>query len=102
MYEAVAGAIADLGAAEIAVSKSQIAFRRRRGFAFVWRPGQYVTSDVPAVVSFRLAERLQSPRIKEVAHPSKNVWMHHIELRRPDEVDGELRRWLAAAYENAA
>lgn len=101
MYEAVAAAIADVGPAEVTVGKSQIAFRRRRGFAFVWRPGQYVTSDVPAVVSFRLAERLQSARVKEVTHPSKNVWMHHVELRGPDEVDGELRGWLAAAYENA-
>lgn len=43
-----------LGPMDIRVSKSQIAFRRRRGFAYLWRPGTYVRSDILLVLSLPL------------------------------------------------
>lgn len=98
VFRAVAAAIRGMGECEQRVSKSQIAFRRDRGFAYVWRPGQYVRSDVPAVLSIALPQPLESPRIKETVHPSPRVWMHHLELRRPREVDEEVRRWLSMAF----
>lgn len=102
LYRAVAGVVAQIGGeADVRVTKSQIAFRRRKGFAYVWRPGQYVTSDVPAVLSIALPQSVVSDRIKSVAHPSKNVWMHHIELRDRSQIDDEVRGWLAEAYEHA-
>ena len=101
LYTAVADAISSIGPAEVRVAKSQIAFRRRKGFAFVWRPDQYVKNDVPAVLSFGLPRELHSPRVKEIVHPAPRVWMHHIELRDQNQVDPEVRGWLAAAYENA-
>ena len=101
LYRAVAGVISSIGPAEVRVTKSQIAFRRRRGFAFVWRPGQYVRTDVPAVLSFGLPREVHSPRFKEVVHPAPGVWMHHLELRDQSQVDAEVRGWLAAAYESA-
>lgn len=101
LYRAVAGVISSIGPAEVRVTKSQVAFRRRKGFAFVWRPGQYVKTDVPAVLSFGLPREVRSPRFKEVAHPAPGVWMHHLELRDRSQVDAEVRGWLAAAYESA-
>ncbi|SHN46267.1 DUF5655 domain-containing protein [Cryptosporangium aurantiacum] len=101
LYRAVADIVDSLGPATVEVGKSQIAFRRHKGFAYVWRPGQYVKSDVPAVLSFGLPHKLESPRFKEVAHPAPRVWMHHLELRDGSELDAEVRSWLAAAYENA-
>jgi hypothetical protein len=101
LYRAVADAIRSLGPTEVRVSKAQVAFRRRKGFAFVWRPEQYVSSDVPAVLSFGLPYELHSPRIKQIVHPAPRVWMHHVELRDPMQVDAEIRGWLAAAYGNA-
>lgn len=95
---AVARAVDTLGRAEVRVSRSQVAFRRRTGFAYLWRPGQYLSSDVPAVLSIVLPRELASDRWKEVVHPASRVWMHHLELRGPDEVDDELREWLAEAY----
>ncbi|MHA7239288.1 DUF5655 domain-containing protein [Arthrobacter sp. TMS1-12-1] len=94
-------AIAGIGEASMAVTTSQVAFRRRRGFAYIWRPGQYIDSDVPAVLSIALSRELTSARVKEVAHPSATVWMHHIELHGADELDGEVLGWLAEAYANA-
>lgn len=101
LYRVVADAISSIGPFDVRVTKSQIAFRRRKGFAFVWRPHEYVNSDVPAVLSFGMPREVHSPRIKEVVHPAPRVWMHHIELRDPSQVDAEVRGWLAAAYENA-
>lgn len=90
-----------LGDVSEATTTSQVAFRRRRGFAYLWRPGQYVSSDVPLVVSVALPRELRSERIKEVAHPSRGVWMHHVELGDPAEVDDEVIGWLAEAYADA-
>ena len=98
VYRAVAGAVAALGPCEVRVSRSQIAFRRRRGFAYVWRPGQYLTSEVPAVLSVAIDRPVESSRFKQVAHPAAGVWMHHLELRDPSEVDDEVSEWLAEAW----
>lgn len=94
-------AVSTIGAASVAVTKSQLAFRRRRGFAYVWRPGQYVDSDVPAVLSIALSHEVTSDRFKSVVHPSMNVWMHHIELHDISQVDDEVCGWLADAYASA-
>lgn len=98
IHARVAGITSALGGVEERVTRSQVAFRRRRGFAYLWRPGQYVHSDVPAVLSVALPERLDSPRWKEVVHPSPSTWMHHLEVRHPDEVDDEVAGWLARAW----
>ena len=68
VYRAVAEAVSGLGECEERVSKSQVAFRRVRGFAYVWRPGQYLRSTVPAVLSIALPAQLESARIKQVVH----------------------------------
>lgn len=99
---AAVGAAVDLvGPHEVKVSRSQVAFRRRTGFAYLWRPGRYVRSAVPAVLSIALPREVASPRWKEVVHPSPHVWMHHLELRAPNEVDDDVRAWLADAYDAA-
>ena len=94
-------AVSDLGEISVRVTKSQVAFRRRKGFAYLWRPGRYLASDVPAVVSIALDHEVESERFKEVAHPAPTVWMHHLEVRDPGEVDDEVRGWLADAYAGA-
>jgi len=98
VYRSVTAAVAELGDYEERVSRSQIALRHGRGFAFVWRPGKYVRSEVPAVLSIALRRRVESPRFKEVVRPAPRVWMHHLELHSPGEVDGEVTGWLAEAY----
>jgi hypothetical protein len=101
LYRAVEDAVAAIGEAGVRVTKSQVAFRRRKGFAYVWRPGQYLKSQVPAVLSIALPHKVTSDRFKEVVHPSAKVWMHHLELTDPAEIDDEVRGWLTEAYENA-
>lgn len=90
--------VAALGEVTVRVTRSQVAFRRRRGFAWVWRPGQYVHNPVPAVLSIALPREVASERFKEVVHPSPGVWMHHLELDAPSQVDERVRGWLGEAY----
>ena len=87
-----------VGPHQVRVSRSQVALRRRKGFAYLWRPGQYLSSDVPAVLSIALPREVASPRWKEVAHPAAGIWMHHLELRTPDDVDEDVAAWLTEAY----
>jgi len=102
LYEAARGAIDACGPCEVRVSVSQIGFRRRRGFAYVWRPGRWLAHpQAPVVLSIALSRRLESTRFKQVAHPSPAIWMHHLELSAPEDVDDEARGWLAEAYEAA-
>jgi hypothetical protein len=93
--------IARLGGAEERPSKSQVVFRRRRGFVYLWVPGQYVASDVPVVVSLALATQVRSPRFKEVVQTPGGAWMHHLEVRRLADLDAEVRGWIARAYVEA-
>ncbi|GAA1729681.1 hypothetical protein GCM10009809_26580 [Isoptericola hypogeus] len=97
--------VADVTGDDVAVrtTKTQVAFRRRRGFAYVWPPwvGLRDHVDAPAVVSFALGQELASPRVKQVVHPSSRVWMHHVEVRDPGELDDEIAGWVREAYDAA-
>ncbi len=102
IFNKVAACVRDIGPADVRVSKSEIAFRRSRGFAFVWRPDKYLKpTGVPAVLSIALQRQVASSRFKSVVHPSPRVWMHHIEVRAVREVDDEVAAWLAEAYAGA-
>ena len=86
----------------VRTSRSQVAFRRRRGFAYVWRPGQHLHGKVaPAVLTVVLGRHDASPRWKEVAHPAPQHWVHHLEVRSPDDLGAEVAAWLREAWERA-
>jgi hypothetical protein len=86
----------------VRVSKSQVAFRRRRGFAYIWLPGQYLRRPgADVVLSIALRRRITSARFKEVVHPALTVWMHHLELGSVDDVDHEVEMWLLEAADDA-
>lgn len=101
-FEKVTEILDELGPYEIRVTKSQIAFRRRRGFAFIWTPGRYLTKpNTEVVLSIDLDHHDPSPRFKEVVHPAPNHWMHHLEIHDLDELDDEVTAWLAEAAHQA-
>jgi hypothetical protein len=102
IFEGVWQAIADCGHAEMRISKSQIAFRRRINFAFVWIPGMYLKSaDVPIVLTIGLPRRDDSPRWKQIVEPTPGRFTHHLELRSVAEVDREVSDWLKEAWDGA-
>ena len=81
---------------------SQVALRRRRGFAVLWRPRQYL-GDAAAelVLSLALPHPLESSRFKEVVHPSRTTWMHHLEVASVDDLDTEVIGWVLEAADAA-
>ncbi len=102
LCQVVRSAILGNGPAAERTTTSQVAFRNRRGFAYVWNPRQHLKSDVPAVLSIALPRRIDSARFKEVVHPSPAVWMHHLELVSAADVDTEVTEWLREAFEAAS
>jgi hypothetical protein len=102
LFDAVRVKILSIGEVEIRVTKSQVAFRRLRSFAWVWLPAQYLSGVVaPLVLSIDLDRFDTSPRWKEVAEPTLNHFMHHLELRREDDLDDGVLDCLREAWVKA-
>jgi len=102
LFERVRSVIEALGPAEVRVSKSQVAFWRRHGFAYVWMPDRYLSgADAEVVLSIALGRRVESSRFKQVVRPAPTQWMHHLELREVADVDDEVTAWLREAADRA-
>jgi len=103
LFQAVRAEVEAIGGASIRVTKSQIAFRRRRAFAWVWMPGRYLRGrTAPLVLTLALPWRDGSPRWKEIVEPAPGRFTHHLELNDTADIDEEVRGWLRAAWEAAA
>ena len=103
IFEALRIAVDALGPVEVRVTKSQVAFRRRRAFAWAWMPGAYLRGQVaPLVLTLPFRRRDPSPRWKEVVEPYPGRFTHHLELRSPAEIDDEVRAWLQETWTAAA
>ena len=91
-----------LGALTIEVSRSQVAFRRKHPFAYLWLPGLYLRRPGATVVlTIAVGRQIDSPRFKEVVHPSPKHWIHHLEVNHPADIDEEVVGWLREAAERA-
>ena len=102
LFDAVQQVVQAIGPVELKVSKSQVAFYHRRAFAWVWRPGQYLSGKTaPLVLTIGLRRRDGSQRWKEVVEPYPGRFTHHLELYAVLDVDDEVRGWLQEAYHSA-
>ena len=87
----------------IKVSKTQIGFFNKRGFAFVSFNPCRRAKDHPETwmtVTFGLAFRVDDPRIDVATEPYPNRWTHHVTVSRAEDMDGQLLGWIreAAAF----
>lgn len=99
IHAAIERAIDRIGPASERISKSQVAFRRRVGFAWTWLPRRYLGAQAAIIVlSIGLCRRDRSPRWKEVVEPASGRFVHHLELARVNDVDAEVRAWLKEAW----
>ena len=102
IFEAVRAALLEIGPADVRVTKSQVAFRRRTGFAFVWMPDMYLgKGEVPLVLTVGLRRRDGSRRRKQIVEPAPGRFTHHLELHLESDIDDEVRGWLREAWEQA-
>lgn len=91
--------ISDLGQVKMKITRSQIAFYRRKAFAWAWIPARYLPqAAAPLVLSLSLRRGDPSPRWKEVVQPAAGRFMHHLELYSNDQLDAQLQAWLQEAY----
>ena len=104
LFDAISREVERLGGATVHVSKSQVAFRRKKNFAVVWTPGQYLTnrSTAPLVLALSFPRRDGSSRWKEITEVGPTRFTHHLELFQKSEIDQEVRHWLQTAWEEAA
>jgi hypothetical protein len=103
IFETVRLAVEAIGHAELRIGKSQISFRRRKAFAWVWMPGRYLSGRVaPLVLTLSFRSRDGSPRWKEIIEPKPGRFTHHLELYSAADVDDQVRGWLLDAWTAAA
>ena len=103
IFDALRAAIEAFGPFDIRVTKSQVALRRSKAFAWVWVPGMYLRGQhAPLVLTLSLDKRDDSPRWKEIVEPSPGRFTHHLELRSESAIDDEVRHWLHEAWQAAA
>jgi hypothetical protein len=103
VFERVLAILRGHGPVSVRVSRSQVAFRRRRGFAYLWLPEQYLgpRSAGVVVLSFALGRADASARLKEVVRVAPTHWMHHLEIRDAAAVDDVVAAWLREAADRA-
>ena len=106
LYERLEGLILEqIPDVKIKVSKTQISFSNKRGFAFVsFNPCRKAKErpNVWMTVTFGLSYQKDSPRIDAATEPYPNRWTHHVMVGSEEEIDAELMGWLREAAEFSA
>jgi hypothetical protein len=92
--------IESLGPVKTGITKTQISFSTRTGFAWVWLPQMWIkkASENAIVLSFGLGRRIEHPHVKESNEPYPGRWMHHVVIEKQSEFDDDVREWLKEAY----
>ncbi len=102
IFDALRRATEGFGPVEIRVAKSQVAFCRKKAFAWAWTPDRYLHGQhAPLVLTLGFHYRDSSPRWKEIVEPYPGRFTHHLELYSTKDIDDEVRAWLHAAWEAA-
>ena len=91
-YDAVLKAARDLGPVGEDPKKTSIHLVRTSAFAGV------ATRKDSLILTLKASAPLTSARVERSEQASAHRWHHEVRLRRPADVDRELRQWLAAAY----
>ena len=106
LYEKLEGQIlAMIPDVKIKVTRTQISFSNKRGFAFVSFNPCRRAKERPAVwmtVSFGLGYRKEAERIDVATEPYPGRWTHHVMVGSSEEIDDELLGWIREAAEFSA
>ncbi len=101
-FEALRDMLDRIGPTQVRVSKSQVAFWRRKAVARVWIPARYLRREAaPLVLTLGFDHRIDSPRWKEVVVPAPGHFTHHLELWSLGDLDGQVHSWLEQAWREA-
>jgi hypothetical protein len=97
VFDALVAAARENGPVTINATKSRVALQVRMRFAGIDRPR---TDHLLAALL--LTRPIESERVARVEHIPPYYYVHRVRLYRPDDVDAELRAWLAEAYQVGA
>jgi hypothetical protein len=97
LFDRFVAAVRENGAVTVNATKSRIALQVRGRFAGIERP----RTDY-LVASFLLTTPIQSARLTRVEYLPPHYYVHRLRLRQPADIDAELKRWLAQAYQVGA
>src|SRR5512143_4028162 len=99
LFETLRASVDAIGTTELRVTKSQIAFYRRKAFAWVWTPGKYLRGkSAPLVLTLAFRSKNTSSRWKEIVEPAPGRFTHHLELYATNDIDDEVCDWLREAW----
>ena len=81
--------IESMGPVEVVARKTQVAFGRKRRFAWVWLPQMWIKSqaDRSITLTFSLRRRVKDRRIKESVEPYPGRFTHHAVIHRAADFD---------------
>jgi hypothetical protein len=96
VFEAYLAAACECGPVTVNATRSRVSFQVRMRFAGIEKPRR-----THLVATFVLTRRVVSERLR-VEPIAPYYYVHRVVLRVPDDVDDELRRWLAEAYQVGA
>ncbi len=100
LYEAFSTKLlAQFPGVSVRVSKTQITFQARYGFAFVSLRRMKGCPPVFLILTLGLGRRLDSPRVAAAVEPYPGRWTHHFILSAPEQLDDELWAWAREAWE---
>jgi hypothetical protein len=92
LFDAFVEAVTTIGPVTVLPEKTRIAFQVRMSFAQVTPRNRWLDGHVV------LARRVEHRRFRSVQTFSPRNHMHVFRIERVDEIDDELRAWLAEAY----
>ncbi len=102
VYDVLTRLVDRLGPAGVRVTKSQVAFRRRTGFCWVWLPGMYLSRPgAEVVVSLALPREDQSARWKQVVRVAGRTGCTTSRCTTPPTSTRSSPSWLREAYASA-
>lgn len=102
LFATVRSTINAIGPVQMRVTASQVAFRRQRSFAWTWLPGRYLAgAAAPLVLTVNLDRYDNSASWKEVAEPTLNHFLHHLELHSAADLAPEVLDCLREAWAKA-
>jgi hypothetical protein len=102
LFDAINQMIDSIGPAQMRVTRSQIVYRRRKAFAWLWTPARYLKRNAaPLVLTLGFRHRDTSPRWKEIVEPKPGYFTHHLGLYSIKDVDDQVLGWLQSAWQDA-
>lgn len=104
LFRRLRAVIEAMGRVDVIATKSQVSFRSRTRFAWVWLPQRWLREapEGELVLTFDLDHRVRSPLVKQAVEVRPHRWTHHVPLRAGTTIDPKVVAWLRAAHRVAA